>query len=117
MWQSDKGGREMKIIKEKANENGSRPALQEWSGQTAPKGYAWCLDEFVSVFYSTTPSGFVNIEVEDDTVIEMTVNEEALAEYVESLPEPTDPEPTAQDDTDAMLVDHELRLTMLELGV
>lgn len=26
-------------------------------------------------------------------------------------------EPTAQDDTDAMLVDHEYRLTMLELGL
>ena len=28
-----------------------------------------------------------------------------------------EPEPTAQDDTDAMLVDHEYRLTLLELGV
>lgn len=27
------------------------------------------------------------------------------------------PVPTAQDDTDAMLVDHEYRLTLLELGV
>ena len=106
----------MKIIKVKANENGSRPTLQEWNGQTAPKGYAWCPDEFVSVFYSTAPSGFVNIVVKDDTVVEMSVNEEALAEYIASLPEPT-AEPTAQDDTDAMLVDHELRLTMLELGV
>ena len=26
-------------------------------------------------------------------------------------------EPTAQDDTDAMLIDHEFRLTLLELGV
>ena len=26
-------------------------------------------------------------------------------------------EPTAQDDTDAMLVDHEYRLTLLELGI
>lgn len=26
-------------------------------------------------------------------------------------------EPTAQDDTDAMLIDHEYRLTMLELGI
>lgn len=26
-------------------------------------------------------------------------------------------EPTAQDDTDAMLIDHEYRLTLLELGV
>lgn len=35
------------------------------------------------------------------------------------LPEPKQPErePTAQDDTDAMLVDHEYRLTMLELGL
>ena len=36
------------------------------------------------------------------------------------LPEPEpvpEPEPTAQDDTDAMLVDHELRLTLLELDV
>jgi hypothetical protein len=32
------------------------------------------------------------------------------------IPEPT-PEPSAQDDIDAMLVDHELRLAMLELGV
>ena len=31
--------------------------------------------------------------------------------------EPVDPEPTAQDDTDAMLIDHELRLTLLELGL
>ena len=26
-------------------------------------------------------------------------------------------EPTVQDDTDALMVDHELRLTLLELGV
>lgn len=29
----------------------------------------------------------------------------------------TEPEPTPQDDTDAMLIDHEYRLTLLELGV
>lgn len=36
------------------------------------------------------------------------------------LPEPgptPEPEPTAQDDTDAMLIDHEYRLTLLELGL
>lgn len=27
------------------------------------------------------------------------------------------PEPTAQDDTDAMMIDHEYRLTLLELGI
>lgn len=30
---------------------------------------------------------------------------------------PATPETTAQDDTDAMIVDHEYRLTLLELGV
>ena len=32
-------------------------------------------------------------------------------------PEPVEPEPTEEDDTAAMLVDHEYRLTMLELGL
>ena len=31
--------------------------------------------------------------------------------------EEPEPEPTAQEDNDAMLVDHEYRLTLLELGV
>lgn len=30
---------------------------------------------------------------------------------------PSEPEPTPQEDTDAMLVDHEYRITLLELGV
>lgn len=40
-------------------------------------------------------------------------------EYVyEPIPvEEVVPEPSAQDDTDAMLIDHEYRLTMLELGL
>ena len=33
------------------------------------------------------------------------------------IPEPEKPEPSAQDDVDAMLIDHEYRLTLLELGV
>lgn len=37
-------------------------------------------------------------------------------EAVEPDPEP-EPQPTAQEDNDAMLVDHEYRLTLLELGV
>lgn len=31
--------------------------------------------------------------------------------------DPATTEPTAQDDTDALMVDHELRITMLELGL
>lgn len=86
----------MKIIKITANENGSRPAPQEWRRDSLPSGYAWCPDEFVSVFYSTSPAGFVDIKVEADNVTEMTVNGVALAEYIATHPEPEpkpDPEP------------------------
>lgn len=34
-----------------------------------------------------------------------------------SHPEPPEPEPTAADDLEAMAVDHEYRLTLLELGL
>lgn len=78
----------MYIIKIKANENGARPALHTWNSPKLPEGYAICPDEFYGVFYSTTPAGFVNITVEDHTVTEMTVNEEALEAYIASIPEP-----------------------------
>lgn len=41
-------------------------------------------------------------------------------EYVhdpEPKPDPPEPEPTAEEDALSMIVDHEYRLTMLELGV
>ena len=56
---------------------------------------------------------FVDLTVDGQMVVGMTAG-------VVPEPEP-DPEvettPTAQDDTDAMMVDHEYRLTLLELGV
>ena len=62
-----------------------------------------------------------------DAVVVDTLPDGNVAEYLyingeyiyEALPEPEEPEeqPTAQDDTDAMLIDHEYRLTMLELGL
>lgn len=70
-----------KIIKIYSNENGSRPALQDWNHKTLPKGYDWCPDEFVSVFYSTSPAGFVNLSVKDGLVVDMSINETALNEY------------------------------------
>ena len=75
----------MYIIKIKANADGSRPALQTWGGNHLPNGYAICPDEFYSVFYSTSPSGFVNITVEGDAVIAMEVNNNALEAYISSL--------------------------------
>ena len=71
----------MKIIKITPNKNGSRPALQDWNHKDLPIGYAWCPDEFVSVFYSTSPAGFVNLSVKDGFVVDMSINETALNEY------------------------------------
>lgn len=107
----------MYIIKLKPYENGGRPSLQTWGGKIAPDGYALCADEFHGVFYSTSPAGFVNIAVEDGMVTEMTVNQEALDAYVVSIPTKTEEDPSVQDDIDAMLVDQEYRITMLELGI
>lgn len=50
-------------------------------------------------------------------VVSYTGNQEALDAYLATLPEPEEQEPTEEDDTAAMLVDHEYRLTLLELGL
>ena len=95
----------MKIIKLLANESGSRPAMQDWEFPTLPDGYAWCPDEFVEVFYSTSPAGFVNITVENDTVTEMSINQPALDAYIASMPEETETvsEPTQLDKIEAQV--------------
>ena len=53
---------------------------------------------------------FVDIEVEDGVVTSMTAG---------VIPEPETEEvvPTAEDDLMAMAVDHEYRITLLELGI
>ena len=67
--------------------------------------------------------------VNDENVIEnIIVADEEFAESIGAKPSyngavigetynPPDPEPTWNEDIDAMLVDHELRLSMVELGL
>lgn len=99
----------MYIITKTAYENGCRPALQTWDEAKPPEGYAFCSDEFYSVFYSTTPAGFVNITVEGDTVTAMTVNHAAYDAFIATNPgadtpsEPAEPEPTADEILNALL--------------
>lgn len=62
-----------------------------------------------------------------DCINTILADEDFVSEYCEKndytfehIPEPEpepDPQPTAEEDRDAMLVDHEYRLTLLELGV
>lgn len=85
----------MYIIMLETFADGGRPALQTWDRPNLPNGYAWCPDEFFDVFYSTNPSGFVHITVENDTVTAMEVNWDAYNKYVEEnpdVPEPVEPE-------------------------
>ena len=72
-----------------------------------PAGWAVVPDDIT--IPSTFP--FVDIAVENGMVTSMTPGV-----VPEPEPEPT-PDPTPQEDTDALMVDHELRITMLELGL
>ena len=99
--------------------------MQSWPEHLAvPDGWAVVSDELDrSVFYDH--NGFVVLTtttetVEDATITVVTAWEPDLGAWEgwkASLPDPVEPEPSAQDDLDAMMVDHEYRLTLLELGL
>lgn len=96
----------MRIIEITALDNGAH-RNQSCNLRDVPDGWA-VIPESMDI-PDTFP--FVNITVEGQTVTSMTAG---------GVPDPEpapDPEPTAQEDTDAMLVEHEYRLTMLELGL
>ena len=104
----------MYIIEIEANPIGGRSPLQTWSRPVLPDGYAWCPDEFYSVFYGTSPAGFVHITIEGDTVVGMTVNTDAYNAYIAANPPA---EPAEALDYDAVLLDHDFRLLCLEMGL
>ena len=114
-----------KIIEINTLENGSH-RNQIGNFKTIPEGWAVIPDDM-----ETPNFPFGDIEVKDEDIIG---TEEVNGELVEKVvgtrkvvskwtpgvipePEPIPNEPTAQDDIDGMLVDHEYRLTLLELGV
>lgn len=111
----------MKLIRKEPNPSGAYPPIQETADTFVPAGTAVVPEELDDgVFYEN--NGFVTLTLDGDVVAAMTANTAAraawLASLPASLPEP-EPEPAAteEEDRDAMLVDHEYRLTLLELGV
>lgn len=72
-------------------------------------------DNLISVYIETM--GFAFLTIADEVVTAVAINQEAYDAYQASIPEPTPPEPTEEDDMNAMLVDHEYRLTLIELGL
>ena len=91
-------------------------SIQSWNKSEPPNGYAIVPDEIdLTDFYAY--NGFVTLTIENNILTSYIPNVEAWEYWRASLPEPEPEQPTAQEDTDAMLVDHEYRLTLLELGV
>lgn len=94
----------MRIIEIVAQENGAH-RNQTGSFSVIPDG--WAVIPATVEIPSSFP--FVDIEVKGKVVVGMTARDvpEVVEEYI----------PTARDDADAMLVDHEYRITLLELGI
>lgn len=85
------------IIQREANDSGSR-ANQTWSGLTPPDGYVWTTEEDIMNVYVPF-KGFVNLEIEEDTVTKMTGNQELLDKWDKEHPEPVEPEPQEPEPT------------------
>ena len=100
----------MRMIEIKALSNGAHRNQTPSTLTTLPEGWAVVPD---SIHTPNFPFGEVTAEEVNGV---MTVTNWTPGTIPEPEPEPI-PEPTAQDDTDAMMVDHEYRLTLMELGV
>lgn len=93
------------------NPSGAYPAPQL---NRAP-GLLYLPDAYLDTFLAY--NGFVTLTIVDNVVTAIEPNTEAWESWKAEQPEPVEAEPTPQEDTDAMLVDHEYRITLLELGV
>lgn len=100
----------MRIVEIAALENGAHRNQTIYIPTAIPTGWAVIPDGMETENF---PFGEATAEEVNGV---MTVTNWTPGTIPEPEPEPTH-EPTAQDDTDAMMVDHEYRLTLLELGV
>ena len=91
------------IIQRVANEIGTR-GNQTWSGAVPPDGYVWTTEEDIMGVYVPF-MGFVDIEIDDDTAVKMTGNQELLDKYKAEHPdpEPQEPEPSTDDVLNALI--------------
>ena len=101
----------MFYINQTANESGNHgnPVSHHSEGMVS-------LPESLLTEYIHT-MGFAYLTVDEGTVTAVAINQEAYDAYQADHPAPPDPEPTAEEDLMSMTVDHEYRITMLELGI
>ena len=91
------------IIQREANAIGSR-SNQTWKDATLPDGYVWTTEEDIVGVYAPF-MGFVNLEIDGDTAVKMTGNQELFDKYKAEHPdpEPQEPEPSADDVLNALI--------------
>ena len=91
------------IIQSVANETGTR-GNQTWSGVVPPDGYVWTTEEDIMNVYAPF-MGFVDLEIDGDTAVKMTGNQELLDKYKAEHPdpEPQEPEPSTDDVLNALI--------------
>lgn len=99
----------MRMIEITALENGAHRNQTPSKVSVLPEGWAVIPDDM-----DTPNFPFGNIIVEEANGIPTVTT---WIPGVLPEPAPVEDEPTPQDDTDAMLIDHEYRLTLLELGL
>ena len=99
----------MRLIEIIALDNGAHNNETIYIDIPIPEGWAVIPDDMETENF---PFGEVTVE---DMGGRMVVATWTPVEVPELAPLP--PTPSAQDDTDAMLVDHEYRITLLELGL
>ena len=102
----------MNIIQKQPNQSGAYPPIQEFNGENAPDTHYEVVCDY-SEFYN----GFIIPTIEDGKVTSYACNTEAWEAWKASLPPEPEPQPDVQADTDAMIVDLEYRVTLLEMGV
>ena len=91
------------IIQRVANEIGTR-GNQTWNGVVPPDGYVWTTEEDIMNVYAPF-MGFVDLEIDGDTAVKMTGNQELLDKYKAEHPdpEPQEPEPSTDDVLNALI--------------
>ena len=95
------------IIQVEAMENGMH-GLQSQSGRSECwlEGWIAVPEELEAQVWAS--GGWCDLTIRDGALVAITPTQR---------PAEPEPEPTAQEDTEAMMVDHEYRLTLLELGL
>ena len=91
------------IIQSVANETGTR-GNQTWSGVVPPDGYVWTTEEDIMNVYVPFMA-FIDLEIDGDTAVKMTGNQELLDKYKAEHPEPEpqEPEPSTDDVLNALI--------------